>query len=377
MSLTTTEEALVRELLSQQAAILSLAENEATIQSKLGATKVTLSDLTAATSLADTDLLLVRQGTTDKSVTAEKVAEYALADIDAAIAGKADDDEVVKLTGDQTIAGVKTFSSSPIVPNATTAQQAAAFGQIAKQIQPLSATVASNALTLTLGATVLDFRSSTLADGTVNTRTVASPISLVITNGSTLGTVSGQAARIAVIAIDNAGTVELAAVNLAGGNQLDETNRITTIAEGGAGGADSASVIYSATARTNVTYRVVGFIDITEVTAGTWATAPSTIQGVGGQALAAMSSLGYGQTWQDVSGSRVLGTTYYNTTGKPILVAVNTASGAQMTLSVGGVIVGKYSQSTGGIASQLFAAVPSGASYVAAGGIIGNWAELR
>lgn len=68
MSLTTTEEALVRELLAQQAAILSLAENEATIQSKLGATKVTLSDLTAASSLGDTDLLLVRQGTTDKSV---------------------------------------------------------------------------------------------------------------------------------------------------------------------------------------------------------------------------------------------------------------------------------------------------------------------
>lgn len=69
MSLTTTEEALVRELLAQQAAILSLAENEATIQSKLGATKVTLSDLTSATALADTDLLLVRQGTSDKRTT--------------------------------------------------------------------------------------------------------------------------------------------------------------------------------------------------------------------------------------------------------------------------------------------------------------------
>jgi hypothetical protein len=37
----------------------------------------------------------------------------------------------VKLTGNQTIAGVKTFSSSPVVPNATTATQALAFGQVA------------------------------------------------------------------------------------------------------------------------------------------------------------------------------------------------------------------------------------------------------
>lgn len=70
MALTSTEEALVRQLLDQQAAILSLAGNESTITSKLGATKVTLSDLLAASAVGDTDLFLTRQGTTDKSVTA-------------------------------------------------------------------------------------------------------------------------------------------------------------------------------------------------------------------------------------------------------------------------------------------------------------------
>lgn len=69
MALTASEEALVRQLLDQQAAILSLAGNEATITSKLGATKVTLADLVAASGVADADLLLIRQGTTDKSVT--------------------------------------------------------------------------------------------------------------------------------------------------------------------------------------------------------------------------------------------------------------------------------------------------------------------
>lgn len=76
MALTSTEEALVRQLLDQQAAILSLAGNESTITSKLGATKVTLADLVAANSVADADLLLTRQGTTDKSVRADILATY-------------------------------------------------------------------------------------------------------------------------------------------------------------------------------------------------------------------------------------------------------------------------------------------------------------
>lgn len=68
MSLTTTEEAQTRALIAQNAALLSLAASEPTIISKLAATKVSLADLTAATSLNDTDLFLVRQGTTEKSV---------------------------------------------------------------------------------------------------------------------------------------------------------------------------------------------------------------------------------------------------------------------------------------------------------------------
>ena len=55
MSLTAQEEALVRQLLDQQASLLSLAGNEATITSKLGATKVTLSDLVSASNIGDSD----------------------------------------------------------------------------------------------------------------------------------------------------------------------------------------------------------------------------------------------------------------------------------------------------------------------------------
>jgi hypothetical protein len=153
---------------------------------------------------------------------------------------------------------------------------------IGKQLQPISASVAANALTISASALSLDFRSTTLGDGTV-TRVSGTPSNLVISSGSTLGTLSGVASTIAVLAMNNAGTIELAAVNLNGGaNTLTESGVISTTAEGGAGAADSASVIYSTTARTSVAYRVVGYVTSTQATAGTWATAPSVIQGAGG-----------------------------------------------------------------------------------------------
>jgi len=242
-----------------------------------------------------------------------------------------------------------------------------AVAAVTKQIQSINATVAANALTLTLNPTTLDFRSATLGSGTVNTRVVASPISVVVSSGSTLGTINAIAARLAIIALDNAGTVELAVVNLAGGNNLDETTLISTTAEGGAGAADSANVIYSTTARTNVAFRVVGFVDITEATAGTWATAPSTIQGIGGQALAALSSLGYGQTWQSVT--RTSGTTYYNTTGRPIVAKRDTTNtgglSGSTTVTINGVSAGNLQIETGGGYSNTGSIIiPAGASYV-------------
>ena len=252
----------------------------------------------------------------------------------------------------------------------------------ANQMQGISASVASNALTISAGTLALDFRSTTLGSGTVTTVS-GTPANLVISSGSTLGTANAISARLVVIALNNAGTIELAVVNLAGGNQLDETNLINTTAEGGAGAADSANVIYSTTARTSVAYRVIGFIDITEATAGTWATAPSTIQGIGGQALTALSSLGYGQTWQDVTGSRTSGTTYTNSTGKPIVFNVTGAAGALssgVTLVVAGVTVCSWSSSdpVNGSTIGASAVVPSGATYSATTvGALSRWTELR
>lgn len=243
------------------------------------------------------------------------------------------------------------------------------------QIQPISASVGSNALTISASALSLDFRSATLGSGAV-TRVSGTPANLVISSGSTLGTSNGVQSRIAVLALNNAGTLELAAVNVAGGVDLTETGLISTTAEGGAGAADSASVVYSTTARTSLAYRVIGYIESTQATAGTWATAPSTIQGVGGQAWAAMASLGYGQTWQDVKTSpgRSTGTTYYNTTGKPIVVSLVCSAVSSTSVTVNGNVLGYLNAN----ALQHFI-VPPGGSYVisAAGTTVTNWWELR
>jgi hypothetical protein len=179
--------------------------------------------------------------------------------------------------------------SAIVVPNGTPAngwrvlgyQKADGTTIATSKIQPISASVSGNALTISASSLTLDFRSTTLGSGTVTTVT-GTPATLVISSGSTLGTTNGAQSDIVVLAINNAGTIELAAVNLAGGTQLDEINLVTTTAEGGAGAADSSTVIYSTTARTSVAYRVLGIIRSTQATAGTWATAPSLIQGYGG-----------------------------------------------------------------------------------------------
>jgi hypothetical protein len=151
-----------------------------------------------------------------------------------------------------------------------------------KQIPTVTASVATNILTLGLTPCLLDFRSSTASSGAATTRNITSAISLTVSNGSTLGTVNGILSKLAILAIDNAGTVELAVVNANAYGFLDERILISTVAEGGTGTADSGTVIYSTTARTNVPFRVVGYIESTQATAGAWATAPSNLSGLGG-----------------------------------------------------------------------------------------------
>lgn len=117
-------------------------------------------------------------------------------------------------------------------------------------------------------------RSSTLTSGVYNQRSITAALSLEISSGSTLGQTSGQPSAIFVYLIDNAGTLELAASH----TLYREDVLVSTTAEGGAGAADSATAIYSTTARSSVPLRLVGKIINTQTTAGTWASAGTQIQ---------------------------------------------------------------------------------------------------
>lgn len=206
------------------------------------------------------------------------------------------------------------------------------------ELRSISATVAANALTVTVQPTTLDFRSATLGSGTVNTRTLAAAASLVVPSGATLGTANGVASRLVVLLLDNAGTLEPAIVNLAGGVSLDETGVISTTAISGA--ANSASVVYSQAARANLPYRVVGFVDSTQAAAGTWATAPSRVQGAGGAVRASGVSMvhvgqvnGYGSTNTVIRRF----TTVYVNQGADITYADSATLGASFTINTPGV----------------------------------------
>lgn len=223
-------------------------------------------------------------------------------------------------------------------------------------IQPITCTMLGGALTIGLNTTILNFRSSTLTTGVPVTLS-ASPAPLFITGAALFGTVSGQSARLIVVAINAGGVVELALINLAGGNDLSETGLISTSPTSYA----LNNTFYSLTARNNVAYRVVGTIDVTN-TASSWGN-PTLVQGQGGQALAAMSSLGYGQTWQTVT--RTSGTTYYNITGKPIFLCVTftNASGGTTGIVVDGIGSGGGAIGTTSTVGSLYSIIPTGSTY--------------
>lgn len=95
------------------------------------------------------------------------------------------------------------------------------------------------------------------------------------------------------------------------------------------------------------------------------------------------SGIGISQTWQNVSASRSSAVTYYNTTGKPIMVSVqagpNGGSSTAITLAVDGLSVAGFTSVPTGLYPTVCAIVPLNSSYSATvnSGNIGAWYELR
>lgn len=200
----------------------------------------------------------------------------------------------------------------------------------------IDATVAANALTMHIlgndGAVPsatnpaqASFRNSALTTGTTTVATATAATTVVAPDGATLGFIASEESYLYGYALNNSGTVEAAVCGLAlDTNILHSTTAISAT-------ADSRSVLYSTTARTNVAIRFIGLIKIvTGATPGQWGTA-ATIKATATEAPPSLS-LGYSQTWQDVTGSRVLGTSYKNSTGRPIEVRTTVTIGTSTSM---------------------------------------------
>lgn len=152
------------------------------------------------------------------------------------------------------------------------------------------------------------------------------------------------------------------------------------IANGGTG-ATTAAAAFTAIkqAATDTATGVVELATDAEAQAGTDATRAVTPDNLGAVVL------GLGQTWQNLTGSRALGTTYTNSTGRTIFVCVtsNDIQGVtrSLTATVSGVTVSGqqgYSPS-GNIGLSLSFAVPPGQTYSVAqvNSTLSAWSELR
>ena len=91
--------------------------------------------------------------------------------------------------------------------------------------------------------------------------------------------------------------------------------------------------------------------------------------------------IGVGQTWQDVSASRASGTTYTNSTGRPIFISVRwDRDDGTLELTVDSLPIGKTGNTQGAVYYTLTAIIPSGSTYIAtatgSGGTL-SWYELR
>lgn len=148
----------------------------------------------------------------------------------------------------------------------------------------ISASVSSNALTIALkdaagndpsasSPVSINFRSETSATGTYTTVNATAATSVVVSSGSTLGHSSAVASPIYVYAINNAGTIELAVSS----QRFDDATVQSSSAEGGAGAADSATTLYSTTARSSKAIRLLARMFSSQTVAGTWAAVPTEI----------------------------------------------------------------------------------------------------
>jgi hypothetical protein len=155
----------------------------------------------------------------------------------------------------------------------------------------LSASVGSNQLTVSVltaaGATpsavspvLTSFRDVTIANGDPVVISLQSALSITIASGNTMGCVSAQMCRLWAVEINNGGTAGVCLFNALSGTSVVPLNEaaLQTSASGTTGGSSAQTYYCSISSVSAKAIRILGYIEIQETTAGTWATGPTLTQ---------------------------------------------------------------------------------------------------
>lgn len=125
------------------------------------------------------------------------------------------------------------------------------------------------------------FRSVTPGVGTTDVVDASANLTFTFSSGSTVGATNAIPFRIWLVLFNDAGTLRLGAINCSTGTRiypLADDTLASAVAEGGAGAADSAGVVYAGAAVSAKPMRVLGYAEFTLAAVGTWDTAASKIQ---------------------------------------------------------------------------------------------------
>lgn len=226
----------------------------------------------------------------------------------------------------------------------------------------LSAGVSSSALTVSIkgvdgndpsdsNPVYIPFRNVTASTGDTTWLVINTSTSITVSSGSTLGTSSGVGARIWIVGFNDGGTFRLGVINCYASGVIYPLRSdiiASSTAEGGAGAADSAGVIYTGTAVSSKAMIVLGYLEAAEATAGTWATTPSKIQ-IWTQAMnlpGSMVQVSHASSQSASTGTTALpddNTIPQNTEGDQYLTTSITPSSAINRLLVSSTVCGSHS----------------------------------
>ena len=173
--------------------------------------------------------------------------------------------------------------------------------------------------------------------------------------------------------VDNLTTNDSAKALSAAQGKVLQDNKLESNKVGAANGVASldANIKIPVAQLPNASTTAIGAVQLNDTL-----TSVSTTQAATAAQAKALNDmmLGVGQTWLDLTSSRLPNTTYTNNTGRPIQVMINYNFGQSGSIVLGGV---ELPMVDGDAYSFFNFIIPNGSTYRINGGGIVSWAELR